>query len=417
MEPGIIIAAAKQFITKQYAEHPHPTLVYHNLTHTQQVVKSAAQLAAHYHLSEEEMLTVMVAAWFHDIGYLYGEGTGHEARSAEMAHSFLTAQEVPEHVQLAVAGCILATQIPQRPKNLLEQIVCDADLSHLGSKDFKERNKLLRHELALVQHKEFTGEEWTANSISFLESHTYHTAYANALLRPGKEENLEKLREKLADKQAKNEKRLVALDNDVSALKAAVEKDDKADKKDRKKDKPTKPDRGVETMFRTTSTNHIRLSSMADSKAHIMISVNSIIISVLLSVLFRKLDDYPSFIIPGLIFLATSVTTIVFSVLATRPNVSAGKFSKDDIEHQRTNLLFFGNFHKMPLEDYNWGMMQMMNNSDYLYGSMIKDIYYLGVVLGKKYRLLHKAYNVFMFGIIVSVVAFTIAAIWFPNRQ
>ncbi|HEY0273179.1 MAG TPA: Pycsar system effector family protein [Chitinophaga sp.] len=416
MEAGIIISAAKQFVTRQYAEHPHPTLVYHNLTHTQQVVKVAAQLAAHYHLSEEELMIVMVAAWFHDVGYLFGEGKGHEARSAEAAHTFLSGREVPENIQLQVAGCILATQIPQKPNNLLEQIVCDADLAHLGTKDFRERNKLLRHEISLTHNKDFTGEEWTASSIAFLESHTFHTAYANALLRPTKEENLQKLKEKLADKQARHENdHPVTLD--AAAIPGNATPPAKEGKEGRKKDKTAKPDRGVETMFRTTSTNHIRLSSMADSKAHIMISVNSIIISVLLSVLFRKLDDYPNLIIPGLIFLATSVTTIVFSVLATRPNVSSGRFSKDDIEHQRTNLLFFGNFHKMPVEDYQWGMMQMMNNSEYLYGSMIKDIYYLGVVLGKKYRLLHKAYNVFMFGLILSVLAFIIAALFFPVRQ
>ncbi|PUZ22159.1 Predicted metal-dependent phosphohydrolase, HD superfamily [Chitinophaga costaii] len=421
MEAEIIISAAKQYVTREYTEHPHPTLVYHNLMHTQQVVKMAAQLAAHYHLSDEEMMIVMVAAWFHDIGYLYGEGKGHENRSADIARTFLAKNELPEHIQQQVAGCIQATQIPQNPTTLLEQIVCDADLAHLGSKDFKDRNKLLRHEIALVFNKDISGEEWTAGSIAFLESHTYHTAYANALLRPAKEENLQKLRDKLANKLAKHEKEQPVTLEEVTAGKAGKAKEGKKDKKEatagKQKEKAAKPDRGVETMFRTTSTNHIRLSSMADSKAHIMISVNSIIISILLSVLFRKLDDYPNLVIPGLIFLATSVTTIVFSVLATRPNVNSGTFSKDDIENQRTNLLFFGNFHKMPLEDYQWGMTQMMNNSEYLYGSMIKDIYYLGVVLGKKYRLLHNAYNVFMFGLILSVLAFIVAAIFFPVRQ
>jgi len=173
----------------------------------------------------------------------------------------------------------------------------------------------------------------------------------------------------------------------------------------------------VETMFRTTSTNHIRLSSMADSKAHIMISVNSIIISVILGVLFRRLEDYPNLIIPAFIFLLTGVLTIIFSVLATRPNINIGKFTKADIDSKKTNLLFFGNFHKMSLEEYSWGMTEMMKDNDYVYGSMIQDIYHLGVVLGKKYRQLRIAYNIFMFGLIISVLAFLIAALFFPVKN
>ena len=78
------------------------------------------------------------------------------------------------------------------------------------------------------------------------------------------------------------------------------------------------------------------------------------------------------------------------------------------------NLLFFGNFHEMSLEDYTWGMNEMMNNRDYLYGTMIKDIYSLGVVLAKKYRFLRISYNIFMFGLIASVIAFGIASFFPP---
>jgi hypothetical protein len=64
------------------------------------------------------------------------------------------------------------------------------------------------------------------------------------------------------------------------------------------------------------------------------------------------------------------------------------------------NLLFFGNFYKMSLEEYTYGMEKMMDDKDFLYGSLIKDVYAQGVVLGKKYRLLRIAYNIFMFGLL-----------------
>ena len=144
-----------------------------------------------------------------------------------------------------------------------------------------------------------------------------------------------------------------------------------------------------------------------------MISINSIILSVLVSVLFRKLEDYPHLVIPGLILVFVCLTTIVFAVLATRPQVSSGTFSKEDIVNKKTNLLFFGNFHNSQLDDYMWGMKEMMKDADFLYGSMIKDIYFLGLVLGKKYKMLRKSYTVFMYGFIISILAFLIAMLFF----
>jgi hypothetical protein len=167
--------------------------------------------------------------------------------------------------------------------------------------------------------------------------------------------------------------------------------------------------RGIQTMLRLTSDNHLELSGMADGKANILISVNAIIISVILSVLVRRLDTDTYLIVPTIIFLSFSVITIVVAILVTRPKITQGRFSREDIMNKKTNLLFFGNFHKASLEEYEWGMSSMMRDQDYLYGALVKDIHQLGVVLGRKYKLLRIAYNVFMAGIIISVIAFAVA--------
>ena len=171
-------------------------------------------------------------------------------------------------------------------------------------------------------------------------------------------------------------------------------------------------ERGVQTMFRTTSKNHLDLSAMADSKSHIMISVNSIIISVTLSVLIARISYYPHFIAPASLLLLTCLVSITLAILATRPSVSSGKFTEEDIRNKKTNLLFFGNFHQMQLEDYQWGMNQMIKDREYLYNTMMMDIYFLGVVLAKKYRYLRIAYTIFMWGLILSVIAFGLAALF-----
>ncbi|SEV97369.1 Pycsar system effector family protein [Chitinophaga arvensicola] len=413
MQNNVIIDAARDYVLAQYQQHPRPNLVYHNLIHTQQVVQVAGQIAAHYRLQDDELLAVYVAAWFHDAGYLLGEGKQHEENGAKEALQFLQQQQVPENVQTMVQGAIMATKMPQSPKTLVEQIVCDADLSHLGSKEFSDRNKLLRHEMELTYQQEIPAIQWLTGNVTFLTQHHYWTDYAQTLFKQQKEENLAKLKKKLEKKtEDAAEENLaaatVAATGTEGAPVTATQK--------KKKDKTAKSERGVETMFRTTSTNHIRLSSMADSKAHIMISVNSIIISVILSVLVRRLEDYPNMVIPSIIFLTTAVLTVIFSVLATRPNVTSGVFTKTDIEKKNANLLFFGNFYKMHLEEYQWGMKQMMEDSEFLYSSMTRDIYYLGVVLGHKYKLLRISYNIFMFGLIISVLAFLIAAIFFPVK-
>jgi hypothetical protein len=103
---------------------------------------------------------------------------------------------------------------------------------------------------------------------------------------------------------------------------------------------------------------------------------------------------------------------MVFAILATRPNISKGRFKREDIKNKQTNLLFFGNFYGMEIENYEWAMKEMMRDGDYLYGSMIKDIYYLGKVLGQKYKYLRISYNIFMFGFVIAILSFVIAMLY-----
>jgi hypothetical protein len=178
-----------------------------------------------------------------------------------------------------------------------------------------------------------------------------------------------------------------------------------------KKVKPKAYSRGVESMFRTTARNQINLSSIADNKSNILISVNAIIMSITITILVTRFDEVPNIILPTLIFLLSSLITIVFAILSTRPNISSGTFTKEDIRQNKVNLLFFGNFYNMKLDDYEWAIEELMKNDENLYSTMIKDQYSLGKVLVKKYKLLRIAYNVFMFGIIISVLAFVFAFI------
>jgi predicted metal-dependent HD superfamily phosphohydrolase len=408
-----IINDVGQYVVGLFATHANPALVYHNLDHTKGVVKATEKIAAHYRLSDDELLAVYVAAWFHDVGYLLSGANDHEASGAAAAEEYLKGKNVNDATIEKIKGCIMATKMPQSPKNLLEEITCDADLFHLGSDKYADIGKRMRKEKEATKGIKFSGAEWRMENTKFLESHHYFTTYAQALLKQGKENNIKDLKERQEEKLQKHADKVVTK-NIATDETAANDTADKKTKEEKKKEKENLPGRGIETMFRLTSTNHLELSAMADSKANIMISVNAIIVSVLLSVLLRRLEEYPSLTIPTVIFLITCVVTMIFAVLATRPTITTGKFTAEDIKSKRANLLFFGNFYSMKLDDYEWGMTEMLKDRDFLYSSLIRDIYYLGVVLGKKYKLLRIAYNIFMFGFVISVLAFAVAAFYFP---
>ena len=292
--------------------------------------------------------------------------------------------------------------MPQSPNNLMEEVLCDADLHHLACTDYNVMSNNMREEIEIVKGRNISAEEWNVMNLHFFKDHQYFTDYGKRFLEPIKKENLKLIKKKKKKGSTKDAKYIKQLEGKIEKLEGKV---------------ALKPDRGIETMFRTTSKNHLELSAMADNKANIMISVNTIILSVVVSVLVRKLYEYPNLVIPTIMLIVVCLTTIVLSILATRPNISSGVFTDEDVLSKKTNLLFFGNFHKMKLDRYQWGMREMMKDGDYLYGSLIKDIYFLGVVLGKKYKLLRIAYTTFMIGFVASILAFVCAMLLFPPED
>ncbi len=395
-----ILIEVKDFAERVLKEEFPEGLVYHGLEHTWNVVSAAKEIGKHSELNEEDLEVVELAAWFHDLGYK-SSVSDHEAHSAELAQDFLKKRKLDDHKIVKVMGCIMATKMPQSPKNLIEQVVCDADLLHLSTDKYFEQSSRLKKEIENLSGKQYSDIDWMDSNKNFFKEHTYFTDYVNEKYAEQKKENLKKVKKKLKSEK-KQEKYIEDLEKSVAKLEQKLAKV-----------KELKPDRGIETMFRLTSKNHLDLSSMADNKANIMISINSIILSILISVLYRKLEEYPHMLIPTIILTIVCLVTIVFSILATRPNVTSGRFTKEDILNKRTNLLFFGNFHNMKLNDYEWGMQEMMKDAGYLYGSLTKDIYFLGKVLGKKYRMLRAAYTVFMFGFVIAVLSFAIAEAFF----
>lgn len=386
-----LIEQSEDFVSKLLKNKLSTLYSYHNIFHTSNVVGAVKKLCSKEKVEGAEKEMLLIAAWFHDAGYVNGV-EDHESESVKIAADFLKQKGQSDAFIAEVSKLIMATQKFYVPQTQLEKIIKDADFVHITSLEYTSTCELLRSELENTMNLCFDNLEWAKENLDFLvNKHHFYTDYALKKWQPLKEKNIAMVQKKLDKQEQKKMKEI--------------------EETEKKKSKEEKPDRGIDTLFRVTLGNHTRLSGIADSKANILLSVNAIIISIALSTLIPKLDSPKNahLVIPTFIMLMSSVITIIFAILSTRPKVTKGVFTKKDIDDRNTNLLFFGNFYKMPLKDYQWAMNEMMKDREYLYNSLIKDLYFLGVVLEKKYRLLRIAYNIFMIGIVLSVIAFIIA--------
>ncbi|GAB3823555.1 hypothetical protein GCM10028895_30650 [Pontibacter rugosus] len=200
--------------------------------------------------------------------------------------------------------------------------------------------------------------------------------------------------------------------------------EDEKKKKEKKKANKTlaQPKRGIETMFRNTYRTHLELSAIADNKANMMISLNAIILSVVITYLSAQTSILGTgtglatyrILIPIGILLLTTLGSVVFAIISAQPEVTSFSFKKKKdkkLDSRKINILFFGNFTNLPLEDFQGGMHDLMRDKKALYNNMITDIYYLGVVLERKYKILRISYTIFMVGLVLTVLGFVIAMI------
>jgi class 3 adenylate cyclase/predicted metal-dependent HD superfamily phosphohydrolase len=172
-------------------------LYYHNLKHTIDVINGVEVIGTNEGVNDEEMLLLKTAALFHDLGQIYGS-VGHEAKGCEMADEYLekagyTLEQVSE-----IKSIIMATKLPPEPKNLLQQIICDADLDYLGRKDFVPVSDTLFRELK-VQNLIGSLNNWNQLQVKFLSNHQFFTDTAKKLRQVNKEKQIERIRDMISD--------------------------------------------------------------------------------------------------------------------------------------------------------------------------------------------------------------------------
>lgn len=400
-EKSEILKKAKAYVTQLLESKLPPQLVYHSLKHTVTVVKEARALGEDAGLTAPDQEVLLLAAWFHDTGYtdVYD---GHEYRSIEIAEQWLRQQGYPETRLQLVKDTIRATHRDEARTTDLQQLLVDADMSGMGREDFFANSELLRAEWETSLGKTYSSVEWAELQLDFLQSSKFQTDVAKARYKEQFKANIKEQRERLK----KTEKKI----------------------KKKKEESGTFAEgkRGVETMFRTTYDTHVSLSQMADNKANMMISLNAVLLSVIITYLGAKAGtksgivspsviNNPILMVPIGILVATALGSVVTAILSAQPDVTTFKWLKRSPQvavNRRVNLLFFGNFTKISLDNFHTGMHELMGNRDKLYDNMITDIYYLGEVLARKYRLLRISYTIFMVGLILTALSFGIALLY-----
>jgi len=167
-------------------------LYYHCIHHTLDVLKVINQYMKREKISGQEAKLLRIGVLLHDIGYTVSIHD-HELRGMEIAEKMMSQFGFSNnHIEI-VKGLILSTRVPQRPKNKLEKMICDADLDYLGRPDFYKIGDLLYKEMKAYSNIE-NKKNWNKVQIKFLEAHQYHTDFARKNRQPNKEERIKELK-------------------------------------------------------------------------------------------------------------------------------------------------------------------------------------------------------------------------------
>jgi putative nucleotidyltransferase with HDIG domain len=181
----------KQVLERLENELPD-SLHYHSINHTMEVLEVCEEYIDRLDIPPYEANLLRVGALLHDIGFTVSS-VDHEERGTEIAQDMMGELGYSEQDIKVVQGLIMATKIPQNPKNDLENIICDADLDYLGKDNYYEiSNKLFRElkEGGVIE----SDEQWHQIQIKFLEAHEYHTDFARLHRQAVKEERLAELK-------------------------------------------------------------------------------------------------------------------------------------------------------------------------------------------------------------------------------
>ena len=377
----LLITEAENYISGLLTGKLPERLIFHNFSHAMEVGKNVEILSKEEGVSEEDVNLLRICVLFQDAGYV-NSFENHIEESVNLASGFLAQHAADQHVIDRISNILMAQKPDQEPQDPLSGILADAGMMFFTAEGCLEQMDMLYDESALLCKNFMRRSAFEKQFVASLEKHICSTEYGKTVLQSVKETMIRRITDRM--------KRRKMLDS----------------KKESDIKKKLEYSRGVDTMLRITARNQINLNSIADNKSNILISVNAIIISIIITMLAGNIGNMSQDIIPIIVLLVICLATIVIAILSTRPNIITSKFTREDLRNKNVDLTFFGNFIKLDYDDYLDSLKSMMADEEHLYSSLVKNQYSLGKILSKKFRLVRIAYNVFMFGIIFTVLVF-----------
>ncbi|MEM9928812.1 MAG: Pycsar system effector family protein, partial [Bacteroidota bacterium] len=374
-----ILEAAQEHVRALFLNELSPKFLFHNFAYATEIEASACDLMKNTELADETTLLIRIAALFYPVGYAI-DPQQQQTASAQAFRDWAKANDLAlDTPEGNAADWVVAAGAATAGDALPVRILHDAANSWLGRKRFSRQANLLQ-----LEESANAGKHW--NPIQFGERLQQRLINFNYLTKAGKKAYDERRRDNVSSQQTENYK---------------------IEEKEVKSRTGKNFGRGIDTMYRTAFRNHINLSRIADGKANMMISINTIILSIVITISGASLSFFedvffenPEFLVPIISLLLSSLIAVIFAVFSARPSVTEYRIKKDSlIKSKEASLLYFGNFLKLEKKEFVDYMASMKLNQSALYDDLAKDLYDLGQVMHKKYLLLTISYNTFVGGL------------------
>ncbi len=391
--PQGMLAKAETTVFDLFKINQDSRLLYHNYEFATRLVESIQEVGNDFDLPPQAMEMLCIAGWFYPTGHLLDYSNPTEAAIKNVVQ-FLTEEDYPKAKTEKIKDFIRLANTSKVPVNGEQEVFHDAFRALTYGEAFTSKSALLQLEQELYQKTPLPKEQWYTLELQQLLGTKFYTPYGKLTFESALATNILAVKNQL--QKLKKKRNLFVEEAKPNAFENLEEK---------------VPNRAIQTFFRTNYRNHINLSAIADNKANIMISVNAILLSVMISLLtYRNVAETKPMILMAIsVFFITGLTSLVFAVLSARPKVTTvNKQSKDKIINQK-NIIFFGNFVHLDLDEYEAVMDAVFRDGELMYGNMVRDLYYLGKVLDKKYRYLTTSYNIFMVGFVATSITLFIA--------
>jgi len=390
-----IIKEAEQFVKNLFQENKNELLLFHNLGYIKKTVEFAEQLCEMEKVSQTEREDILLAAWFFSCGFLF-DYVDYRKQSIRIADIFLNKFNVDKKRQENIVTIIDNVTQNKVHDNICGEILYDASEFYLASEDFLLWVKYHRKERNYFLTPKLTKRSFWQTVQNFLNEHSYCTLSGKKLFNSGKEKNDSKIKfvlsqELLKELPVNNHMLIKEMREQINQINAKVEK-------------RLSSARGFDTLYRITSRNQVTLSGIADNKSSILITLNTLIVSVVITFVFKY--NQIEFLIPSFLTVAFSLASVTYAILATRPHIRPGIFKTDDFYSKKVSLIFYGNFYRMKYEDYEQAMMNMLKDQELLLSNLNMDQYTLGKILGRKFKLINISFTIFLWGLVISALVF-----------